>query len=484
MTIGRWERWALAAILVLAAVVRIVGLDVGLWYDEIFTLTHYVRAPLGQVLTDFSSLNNHMFYSLQAKASVALLGESAWALRLPAMLFGLASLAVLWAIAREPAGRVPTLFALLLLAISYHHVWFSQNARGYTGILFWTSLATLFLINGLKRPGWRIWTGYGLCVAAGMYTHLSAGFFFASHALVYGVAWLVRRVDAMKPYPGLGHIAPVYGFALGGSLTAILHLPLFTQVLAALNKVSQGKTTSSMAEWVNPLRALQEIAGSLGALGPLAPVAFVGALFVLVTGIVVLWRRAPLLVAIYALSIPLALALLLLLDFRIWPRYFFVDIGFVFLCVAVGAHWLCGWVAQLIRLPRIEMPLLITGILVAVAASTVLLLRNYAHPKQDFEGALHLIAKQREAGDVVTSLGLASEPLHNYLAPDWPVTGSEVDLVVLEGRARHVWLVTAFDDHVRPEQGAALARVKQRYMLASELEGTLGGGTVKVYRSR
>ncbi|MBK7285433.1 MAG: hypothetical protein IPI83_14970 [Sphingomonadales bacterium] len=44
MTIGRWERWALAAILVLAAVVRIVGLDMGLWYDEIFTLTHYVRA--------------------------------------------------------------------------------------------------------------------------------------------------------------------------------------------------------------------------------------------------------------------------------------------------------------------------------------------------------------------------------------------------------------------------------------------------------
>ena len=484
MKIERWEGWTLAAILLLAAAVRIVGLDAGLWYDEIFTLTHYVRAPLGQVLTDFSSLNNHMFYSLQAKASVALLGESAWALRLPAMLFGLASLAVLWAIGRERAGRVPTLFALLLLAISYHHVWFSQNARGYTGILFWTSLATFFLIEGLKRPDWRVWTGYGLCVAAGMYTHLSAGFFFASHALVYGVAWLVRRTDAMKPYPGLGHIAPIYGFALGGGLTAILHLPLFTQVLAAMNKVSQGKTTSSMAEWVNPLRALQEIAGSLSALGPLAPVALVGALFVLATGVVILWRRAPLLVAVYVLSIPLALALLLLLDFRIWPRYFFVDIGFIFLCVAVGAHWLCGWAARLLRLPRIEIPLFVAGVLLASAASGVLLLRNYTQPKQDFEGALRLIAKEREAGDAATSLGLASEPLHSYLAPEWPVTGSEADLVALEARAKHVWLVTAFDDHVRPEQEAALARVKQRYTLAAELEGTLGGGTVKVYRSR
>ena len=164
--VERWEGWALAAILLLALIARIIGLNAGLWYDEIFTLTHYVRAPLGQVLSDFSSLNNHMFYSLQAKAAVPMLGESAWTLRLPAMLFGLASLAALWAIARGPSGRLPTLFALLLLAISYHHVWFSQNARGYTGLLFWTSLATLFLIEGLKRPDWRICTGYGLSVAA------------------------------------------------------------------------------------------------------------------------------------------------------------------------------------------------------------------------------------------------------------------------------------------------------------------------------
>jgi len=443
-----------------------------------------VRAPLGQVLTDFSSLNNHMFYSLQAKASVALFGESAWALRLPAMLFGLASLAVLWAIVREQAGRVPTLFALLLLAISYHHVWFSQNARGYTGILFWTSVATLFLIKGLKRPDWRVWTGYGLSVAAGMYTHLSAGFFFASHALVYGAAWLARRTNAMKPYPGLGHVAPVYGFALGGALTAILHVPLFTQVLAAMSKVSQGKATSSMAEWVNPLRALQEITDSLSALGPLAPAALVGALFVLAAGVAILWRRAPLLVAVYVVSIPLALVLLILLDFRIWPRYFFVDIGFVFLCVAVGAHWLCGWAARRLRAPRVEIPLLVAGIFIASAASAVLLSRNYEQPKQDFDGALRLIKKEREAGDVATSLGLASEPLRSYLAPRWPVTENEADLVALEAQAKHVWLVTAFDDHVRPEQEAALARAKQRYTLAAELEGTLGGGTVKVYRSR
>lgn len=484
MKAERWEAWTLAGILVVAAAARIIGLDAGLWYDEIFTLTHYVRAPLGQVLTDFSSLNNHMFYSLQAKASVALLGENAWALRLPAVLFGLGSLVLLWAMARIPAGRVATLFAALLMAISYHHVWFSQNARGYTGILFWTSLATLLLIEGLKRPDWRIWTAYGVSVAAGMYTHLSAGFFFASHALVYAAAWLARSTPRLAPYAGLRDIRPVFGFALGGMLTLLLHLPLLGQVLVAMNKVSEGKTTSSMAEWVNPLRALQEIADSLSAFGPLAPAALGGVLLVFAVGAVTLWRRAPLLVAVYALSIPLALGLLILLDFRIWPRYFFVDIGFVLLCLALGAQRLCTWVTGLLRMPKLEGPLFATGVLVASAASLVLLVRNYEHPKQDFDGAMNLIAAQRGPGDVATSLGLASEPIHSYFAPEWPVVENASDLAKLEHSSKRVWLVTAFDDHVRSEQDSALERVRNSFVLVLELDGTLGGGTVKIYRSR
>ncbi|MBK7284261.1 MAG: glycosyltransferase family 39 protein [Sphingomonadales bacterium] len=480
----RWELWALSVVLSGAAAVRIVALNAGLWYDEIFTLTQYVRAPLGQLLTDFSSLNNHMFYSLQAKAAVALLGESAWVLRLPAMLFGLASLVLVWVIGRGPAGRSAALFAALLLAISYHHVWFSQNARGYTGLLFWTSLATLFLVEGLRRPDWRIWTGYGLSVAAGMYTHLSAGFFFASHALVYGAAWLARRTTALARYPGLREVQPVYGFALGGLLTALLYLPLFEQVLAAMNKVSQSKTTSAMAEWVNPMRTLQEVVGSLSAFGPVAPVAFAGALVVIGVGAVTLWRRSPLLVAIYGISIPLALGLLLLLDFRIWPRYFFVDIGFVFLCLAVGTQALCGWIAQLCRASRLERPLFAAGVLVATAASLVLLVRNYEGPKQDFDGALRLIAAERQPGDVATSIGLASEPIKSYFKPDWPIVRNDADLQALEARARHVWVVTAFNDHVRPEQSAALARIRSSYELVKKLDGTLGGGTVKLFRSR
>lgn len=483
MKVARWEGWTLAAILALALALRLYRLDAPLWYDEVFTLVHFVRERWGDLLTDFSSLNNHMFYSLQGKAAVALLGESAWALRMPAVLFGVASLPVTWAMWREPAGRVAALFAVLLLAISYHHVWFSQNARGYTGLLFWTSLATLLLVDGLRRPSWGRAIGYGLCLAAGMYTHLSAGFFFAAHAVVYAGAWLLYRRGRLRDYPGLRDISPFAGFAIGGVVTLLLHLPLFGQVLSAMNRVSAGKTSSSMAEWSNPLRMVREIAGSLDQLGALGPVVLLAALVVIAVGLAALARRAPLLVAIYALSIPLALALLLALDFRIWPRYFFVDIGFVFVCVAVGAVALAGWFARLIGLPRVEPYLFVAGAAIAAAASVMLLARNYAEPKQDFAGAVALIEASRAPGDHATSLGLASEPLSTYFAPRWPVVRSRADLLALEAQGGRVWVVTGFDDKGESDQADAFARLARDYTLVRSFNGTLGGGEVKVYRS-
>ena len=141
---------ALAGILLVATAARFYRLDTSLWYDEIDTLLNFVRLPTGELIHSLRS-NNHMFYSLQAQAAIALFSESAWSMRLPAALFGLASLVAVWALARRAVGRPEALVVAFLLGISYDHVWFSQNARGYTGLLFWTTWATLLFARGLAN---------------------------------------------------------------------------------------------------------------------------------------------------------------------------------------------------------------------------------------------------------------------------------------------------------------------------------------------
>ena len=47
---------------------------------------------------------------------------------------------------------VHTLAAAGLLTVSYHHVWFSQNARAYTALLFFTLIATTLCLRMCRAP--------------------------------------------------------------------------------------------------------------------------------------------------------------------------------------------------------------------------------------------------------------------------------------------------------------------------------------------
>jgi len=121
---------SLAVILVISFFLRIYQLNAGLWLDEILTYINYARLPMGELVTTYSSENQHFLFSILARISFVVFGESGWALRLPAVFFGLGSLWALFLFARLVTDDREALLATALLAFSYHHLWFSQNARG------------------------------------------------------------------------------------------------------------------------------------------------------------------------------------------------------------------------------------------------------------------------------------------------------------------------------------------------------------------
>jgi len=92
---ARWAVGVVAMLVAVGLVLRILHLGSGLWFDEIQTLVDYVRSPLGTIVTNYDNTNQHLFYSVLARISTVLLGESGAALRLPAALLGTASLLAL-----------------------------------------------------------------------------------------------------------------------------------------------------------------------------------------------------------------------------------------------------------------------------------------------------------------------------------------------------------------------------------------------------
>lgn len=492
-TAGKREGALLGLILALALALRLFKADAALWYDEIFTVVNFVRLPLADLIASFDSLNNHMFYSLLAKGCVALLGENPFALRLPAVLFGVGGIFVQWRIARRVTSPMAALAVALLLAVSYHHVWFSQNARGYTGLLFFTSWATLLFVKGLERPEWKTWTGYALLVAAAMYTHMSAGFFFVAHGVVYLLMLTRRWPRRGAGLAGAAALRPMYGIALSILVTLLLYAPVVGQAVRTIGEVSSASQavapTSTLAEWRSPLRALTEIGASISAAGPLVPFILLGAVLVLCAGIVALYRRAPVLTAIYVVHVPLATILLYLVGVRIWPRYFFVDIGFIMMALVEGVGvWsalIAGWLGLERRWPASRQALTVTGVVLMLLVSVGLLARNYAYPKQDYIAARDHVLRTAAPQDGIAAVGLAAYAYGHYYAPQFASVETGADLERLRARTPGAtWLLMSFPHQVLSARPDVSAELNRHFDKVAVFPGTLGDGAVWVYRSR
>jgi hypothetical protein len=502
--IERSEWFWIGALCLLALGLRIWNLNSPLWYDEILTVARFIRLPTRDLVTTYTSANNHVLYSLQAQSVVALFGESAWTVRLPAAIFGVLSIAATWWLARLLLDRTQALISAAFLAVSYHHIWFSQNARGYTGLLFWTIVATALFIESCQKSRWSYWLAYAFCVGAAGFTHLSAAFFFAAHGVVY-LGLLLRRkllgdaYDENDRFAGVSGLMPLWGMLLGAGLTILFHAGIIPQIIETMNEVAAPAAASSASDgsggqveggtpqkWKNPIWTVLEVLRSFGSLGPVVAVAIPVALVLLSAGGFSLLKKNPICVAVYATHVPLTLALLMIAGFRIWPRYFLLEIGFVFICLTRGIFVVTEFLAsrrggRLFGLDGQSLGLA-AGI-TAICASLVLLPKNYRFPKQDFAGALAFIKQQSSVGDQVATLGLATAPFEEYYKPNWSVVENLRDLQDLRKSTGNAWVVYSFSAHTRGHYPEVMKVLSEDFSVAAEFPGSLGDGDVYVMKA-
>jgi Dolichyl-phosphate-mannose-protein mannosyltransferase len=221
-----------------AVVVRIVFLDVPLRYDEATTYDNYVSKPLYVALANYSSPNNHLLNTFLAKASVTAFGSATWAIRMPALLAGIALVPATFAFARALYGEAAALLAAALVVGSSTLVEYSTNARGYTLVALLSLVAFLAAARVLENGSLAAW---GLVAAS------SALALYAVPIALYPVGgvflWLfVSRAAQRQP---LGPF--VRRMLWCGVATVVLTLLLYTPVFAA-----SGVRSVTSNEFVQP----------------------------------------------------------------------------------------------------------------------------------------------------------------------------------------------------------------------------------------
>jgi mannosyltransferase len=241
------EEVSLAAILLLALVLRLIKLGSrNLWYDEAFAVLYAEKSfsailygtitPVEGAAADVHPLLYYFFLHLW----MGLFGQSPFIVRLPSVIFGLASIVLAFSIGRRLFDPGAGLLAAAITAIAPFHINYSQENRMYSLLCFLSLLTVYFFVCCWKENGYGNWLGFILAATLSLYTHNLA--FLVILALDLFVL-LTKRWRLLKPLI-VSHLA--FG---------LLFSPWFTIVFSQFGKVRQ-------AYWV-PRPGLKELVQTL-----------------------------------------------------------------------------------------------------------------------------------------------------------------------------------------------------------------------------
>jgi mannosyltransferase len=262
------RRYAFGLIMLLALVLRVISLGTRtLWYDEAFAvlfsekgLSAMLYGTLTPVAGGAADIHPLLYYTT-LNGWMRLVGEGAFGVRFLSVIFGLATVGVVYLLARELFGKNTGLLAALITAIAPFHIQYSQEARMY-------SLMTLLLItatwcfvrawrSGKESPhlpaladsltgqggekdqaafhpmsenrGMRIlsaykwWIAFGVLAGLAMYAQQLSAFYLAPLGLV---PFIARKRQ------------PIIGVLVGAAVALVVYLPWLVNLPGQLGKIA------------------------------------------------------------------------------------------------------------------------------------------------------------------------------------------------------------------------------------------------------
>ncbi len=120
--------------------------------DENEVLMYYVYKPISFIVTTFIYNYHHVFHTILLHFMAEWFGEiNEYAIRAPAFLSGIATLWLIYKVARKMfASPWVARLALLIAVLSPIHIYYSQTARGYSLSIFISILMVYVLIRFLE----------------------------------------------------------------------------------------------------------------------------------------------------------------------------------------------------------------------------------------------------------------------------------------------------------------------------------------------
>ncbi len=477
----------LLGISVVGLLLRTHNLGQDLWLDEISPIVDYGRLSAAQVIGSYLRSNNHLMNTLLLKASIAVFGQSEWSVRLPAVTFGVLGVPVLYWVSRLGLSRIASLGAALLFATSYHHIFFSQNARGYTAYLFFALLSTGALLRALRGDELKYWILYIVAATLGMASLLLMAFVLVSQALLSAaLLWATRR-NGVAIGPLFRRVTGV--FLIVGLLAFQIYAAAIPEAYVTLTTVySHASTGFSLFSSDFIREMIRGVSAGFGS--PIIALVFLiaGAI-----GFAALTEQSwPLAIGLVLPEV-VTLAALVSRGLTISPRFFLLAVPLAMLSAAAGLAMVIDWiVARRDLRPNITRAAWTVAIILVVAASVKSLPYYYRTPKQPYRAAI-AYAEAHGNGAPVIVIANAATGFHYYLNRDAIADSSryffvrsraQLDSAMVMPAAANEQLVTTFERAMRIELPTFDKEISSVWQRDTTLRATVGDGEITVWSRR
>jgi uncharacterized membrane protein len=384
----------LLGLVIVAFILRFFNLGFNsLWLDEASTLTFATQSLSGiWEATASGEFNPPLFYYMEH--FMLTFGDSEFVLRFLPALFGALTVPVIYLIGKVFTGKTGGIFAAALMTFSSFHIFYSQDARAYTIMLFFFSLAVLFYLWAINTDEMKWWLLFGVFSALAFWTHF---YVFIGVGLIVLHALIVKGKDILADKK---RIIPIAASVIA---FIIVSLPLIMVTVGLFFKRTASAPTWGLSGMSVITDSFNMILGGNLFITVILLLLAVGGIYRIYTQ-----NKSYALLLILSIFIPFIVSMILSAKIPMSPRYLIFVMPFLLVAIA----GVTGFVPRNIEWKKVAAVAVVFALLINIP-----MLAGYysGFTKNDWRGFSGKLSEITEDGDyIVVMPGYMRQPLDYY----------------------------------------------------------------------